>query len=64
MGTIEDYGEEISASDTDAAKYAGLPDLTELEKMIDWGDIKDRDDLAANLEQNYLDAQDADIKIA
>jgi|GEM_PF-6670994 len=38
------WGDEDSSSAPDETEYADLPDLSELEKMIDWDDIKDLDD--------------------
>jgi len=38
------WGDEDSSLAPDEAEYADLPDLSELEKMIDWDDIKDLDE--------------------
>jgi predicted Zn finger-like uncharacterized protein len=38
------WGDEDSSLAPDEAEYADLPDLSELENMIDWDDIKDLDE--------------------
>ena len=58
---IGDFGEKISDSNTDNTKYANLPDLAELEKMIDWDDLNDFDDPPTKSNQNYNDTQGLDI---
>ena len=49
---MEDFEKENSGSEIDDTEYADLPDLSELEKMIDWDDIKDRNDRPAKSNQN------------
>ena len=43
------------------AEYAELPDLSELEKTIDWSDINDFEDSPAKSSHNYNDTQELDI---
>ena len=50
--------EDLSTNDAD---YAELPDLSELEKMIDWEDINEREESPAKPNQNYNDTQELDI---
>ena len=52
-----DPGDEESSSALEKTGYADLPDLSELEKMIDWDDIKDSDDPPAKSNQDYNDPQ-------
>lgn len=52
-----DPGDEESSSALEETGYADLPDLSELEKMIDWDDIKDLDDPPARSNQIYNDPQ-------
>lgn len=40
----ENSGHENSSSVPDETEYADLPDLSELEQMIDWDDITDLDE--------------------
>ena len=50
--------EDLNPND---AYYAELPDLSELEKMIDWSDINDLDESPATSKYNYDDTQELDI---
>jgi len=50
-------GDEESGSALEDTEYVDLPDLSELEKMIDWDDIKDSDDPPAKSNQDYNDPQ-------
>ena len=43
------------------AYYAELPDLSELEKTIDWSDINDLDESPAASNYSYDDTQELDI---
>jgi len=49
--------DEESGSALKDTEYADLPDLSELEKMIDWDDINDLDDPPAKSNQDYNDPQ-------
>ncbi len=42
--SVGDFGDQNSVSAHDESASADLPDLSELEKLIDWDDIKDLDD--------------------
>ena len=53
--SVGNSGNEDSDSTLDETEYADLPDLSELEKMIDWDDIKDLDDPPAKSNQDYND---------
>ena len=53
--SVRNSGDEDSDSTLDETEYADLPDLSELEKMIDWDDIKDLDDPPAKSNQDYND---------
>jgi hypothetical protein len=53
--SVGDIGDQDSGLAPDEAEYADLPDLSELEKMIDWDDIKDLDDPPAKFNQDYND---------
>ena len=55
--SVGDFEDQDSGSAPDETKYADLPDLSELEKMIDWDDIKDIDDPPAKSNQDYDDTQ-------
>ncbi len=55
----EDFGDENSSSVPDEAEYADLPDLSELEKMIDWDDTNDLDEPPAKSNQDYIDPQES-----
>ena len=52
-----DFGDENSASVTDETEYADLPDLSELENMIDWDDDNDLDESPAKSNLGNSDAQ-------
>lgn len=58
---METVGTGDSDSNSDDAEYAELPDLSELEKMIDWDDIKDLDDTVANSRHTRNGSQGLDI---
>lgn len=58
---METVGTGDADSDSDDAEYAELPDLSELEKMIDWDDIKDLDDTAGNSRLTLSGSQVLDI---
>ena len=62
LNTMEHIREEdLNPND---AEYAELPDLSELEKIIDWDDIDDRNDLEVSpTKSNYNpnDTQELDI---
>jgi hypothetical protein len=51
----EDFGNENSNSILDETEYADLPDLSELEKMIDWDDTNDLDEPPAKSNQDKND---------
>ena len=53
----EDSGNDNSSSLPDETEYADLPDLSELEKMIDWDDVNDLDESPAKSNQDYNDPQ-------
>ena len=53
--SVKDFVDQDSGSTPDEAKYADLPDLSELEKMIDWDDNKDHDDPPAKINQDCND---------
>jgi predicted Zn finger-like uncharacterized protein len=53
----EDFGDDNSSSVTDESEYADLPDLSELEKMIDWDDTNDLDEPPAKSNQDNNDPQ-------
>ena len=58
---MEDFEEENPDSDIDDTEYADLPDLSELEMMIDWDDIKDFDGRPAKSNQNSSGTDKLDI---
>ena len=58
---MEIVGTGDADSDSDDAEFAELPDLSELEKMIDWDDIKDLDDTAAKSRLTLSGSQVLDI---
>ncbi len=63
INPIQNNGEDLHSED---AEYAELPDLSELEKMIDWDDddIDEKNDLEASpVKSNYNpnDTQELDI---
>jgi predicted Zn finger-like uncharacterized protein len=53
----EDFGDDNSSSVPDESEYADLPDLSELEKMIDWDDTNDLDETPAKSNQDNNDPQ-------
>ena len=53
--SVGDFGDQDSDIAPDEIEYADLPDLSELEKMIDWDDTKDLDDPPAKINQDYND---------
>jgi len=59
----EDFGNENSSSVPDETEYADLPDLSELEKMIDWDDTNDLDEPPAKSNQNKNDPQGSNFNI-
>ena len=61
---MEDFEEENPDSEIDDTEYADLPDLSELEKMINWDDIKDLDDQPAKSNQNSSGMNKLDINSA
>lgn len=50
-----DFGDENAGSVPDETDYAELPDLSELENMIDWDDINDLEEPPAKSHQNKND---------
>jgi len=52
-----DSGDEDSGSALEVIEYANLPDLSELENMIDWDDIHDLDEPPAKSNREYKDPQ-------
>ena len=62
--SMRKLAEEDSSSDPDEFEYADLPDLSEFEKMIDWDDINDPDDLPAKPNQKDTDPPDIDVDTA
>ena len=62
--SMKKLAEEDSSSDPDDFEYADLPDLSELEKMIDWGDIDDQNDRPAKPNQKDTDTPDIDVDTA
>ena len=61
---MEDFEEENPDSEIDDTEYADLPDLSELEKMINWDDIKDLDDQPVKSNQNSSGMNKLDINSA
>jgi len=53
--SVGDFVDQDSGSAPDETKYADLPDLSELETMIDWDDNKDHDDPPAKINQDCND---------
>ena len=53
----EGSGDENSSSVPDETEYADLPDLSELEEMIDWDDANDLEESPAKSSQDYNDPQ-------
>ena len=51
----EDFGNENAVFVSDETEYAELPDLSELENMIDWDDINDHDEPPAKSEPDRND---------
>ena len=57
LTSIEDFGEEAQIepdSNTDNFNFTNLPDLSEYENMIDWGENKDPGELSATKQQNFF----------
>ena len=55
LDQAKDFGEEVqpeSDSNTDDFNFTNLPDLSEYENMIDWGENKDPGELSATKQQN------------
>ena len=46
--SIEDLGEEEAGAETEEVKYADLPDLSEYENMINWGDDRNPGEESSN----------------
>ena len=46
--SIEDLGEEEAGAEAEEVKYAGLPDLSEYENMINWADDKNPGEKSSN----------------
>jgi len=61
---MKNFEKENSGSEIDDTEYADLPDLSELEKMINWDDIKDLDDQPAKSNQNSSGMNKLDINSA
>ena len=59
----EDFGDEYPSSISDETEYADLPDLSELEEMIDWDDTNDLDEPPAKSKPNKNDPQGSNFNI-
>ena len=55
----KDSGDENAGSVPDETEYADLPDLSELENMIDWDDISDLDETPAKSNPDVSDLQES-----
>lgn len=56
LTSIEDFGEEtekVPSSDTEDISFANLPDLSQYENMIDWGDDTVSRKSSATKQQNH-----------
>lgn len=54
-------GDDNTSLVPDETEYADLPDLSELEKLIDWDDVNDLDESPAKSNQDYNDPQESMI---